>query len=67
METPPPDLAALVLAMAHWLEAAQDQPANLARSSHALAEARRRLDEHWRLSRSDTASDARYSAPPREA
>src|ERR1700682_6660554 len=46
MNRPTPELDQLVLAMTHWLEAAQPLDGDLAASSRALEEARRQLVAH---------------------
>ena len=50
------DLDQLVLALAHWLEAADTGSGDPLASTRALEEARRRLANHRRLMRADTAA-----------
>jgi hypothetical protein len=60
--TPEVNLDHLVVAMAHWLEAAQEaqlDPDSARRRSRELDEARRRLTAHQRLSRPDKAGAPR--------
>jgi hypothetical protein len=48
MNIPTPELDQLVLAMTHWLEAAQTRQADLAASARALDEAHRQFLAHQR-------------------